>query len=1560
MSEEVKQDSNRELSIAIIGMSGRFPGAGNKEEFWRNLCDGVESISFVGHEQLKNYGLDPSLLDDPQLVKASAVLDDIEMFDASFFGYSPREAELMDPQQRLFLECAWEAFEDAGYNPEKFPGMAGVYAGSGINTYLMHVLSGRDASPSLDGLQLTVGNDKDYLTTRLSYKFHLRGPSVCVQTACSTSLVAVHLACQSLLGYECDLALAGGVSIRAPQPRAYRYQEGSILSPDGHCRAFDAKAGGTIFGNGLGIVVLKRLEEAIQDRDYIYAVICGTAINNDGSLKVGYTAPSVEGQSAVIRLALAAADVAPSTITAIEAHGTATSIGDAIEVAALKEVFGERPIGSCALGSVKTNVGHLDAAAGVTGLMKTALMLKHGLLPPSLHFERSNPELGLEQSPFYVNTKLKPFPSAGSPRRAGISSFGIGGTNAHAILEEAPVVDSPEPQRPWQLLTLSARTETALKQAALNLANHLRAHAELKLPDVVYTCQTGRKAFAHRQAIVCENLDRGIALLEGKDSRLVAKGVAESEKPSVVFMFPGQGAQHVHMASDLYQTERTFKAQIDACAEILRTHLDEDLRELLNPHQADSAAAAEKLAQTMYTQPALFAVEYALAKLWMEWGVQPAAMIGHSIGEYVAACLAGVWSLEDALALVATRGRLMQEQPTGAMLAVALSEQAVKDLLKPGLSLAAVNAPSLCVVSGPKDSITAFRDELNQSGVVSRLLHTSHAYHSAMMEAVVKSFKEHLSGVTMHAPQIGFISNVTGRWIEHEQATSPQYWATHLRETVRFSDGLQTLSRGPNTLLLEVGPAQTLTKLARQQPTGSKLKVIASLPEPDDKGSNGAAMVGALGELWVEGVEVNWEAFHAHEERRRVSLPGYPFERQRFWFEKKSVEENGSQTRNVTQERADVDDWLYAPSWKQTVPTEALPLRADAVDGGGWLVFQEPSGVGARVSERLREAGRKVVSVVAGEEFERRGETTYTINPRRQQDYEQLMLTLQNEGALPHTVAHFWSLTPETSQPVEPSTVSEALERDFNSLMFIAQGLGNCSLASPVHLYVVTNNLESVTGEEIIQPLKATVRGLCRVIPQEYANVECRSVDVLTRGDSTGDDELAAQLIEEMRRVSPDEQIAYRGARRWAQAYEPFRLGGSNLHEGVFRERGVYLITGGMGGLGLALADYLARGWKAKLVLVGRTALPPRETWEGLTAGQTEANPVDPRIGQIRALEEMGAEVLLLAADITVPAQVKEVIRKTRECFGKIHGVFHLAGVPGGGLIQVKSPEMTAPVLAPKVQGTLILDEMLRDVELDFMVLFSSLTSITGGLGQVDYCAASAFLDAFAQYKARRSASPLITIDWDAWQSDTWQDALLRTMPELHKIFKERREKYGIRFEEGTELLRRIIGASVPQVVVSTQNLSSVIANHRSFSQAVLMQRFGGAHAPEANENGDALPRSEVEQRIAEIWQEVLGVQELNIHDNFIDLGGHSLLAVQLVARLREELKTDLPLRTIFEHPTIAGMAELIMGQNEVADTADEMARILEEIEDLSEEEVNERLARIAKKGVENRPSTDA
>jgi phthiocerol/phenolphthiocerol synthesis type-I polyketide synthase E len=857
-----------EYEVAVVGMAGRFPGARTVDEFWERLCEGAELIS---------------VFSDGDSVKAEAVLDDVELFDASFFGFTPREAETLDPQHRIFLEEAWAALENAGYNSESYHGRIGVFAGESLNTYFLHNLyPNRKLLDSLGASQVVIANDRDYLTTQVSFRLHLKGPSLSIQTACSTSLVAVHLACQSLLNRECDMALAGGVSVSVPQGAGGSYQEGGIISPDGHCRAFDAKARGTVKGSGAGVVVLKRLADALNDRDTIRAVIKGSAINNDGATKVGFTAPSVEGQASVIEEALALASIEPETIGYVEAHGTGTALGDPVEIAALTQAFrtGTEATSFCPIGSVKTNIGHLDAAAGVASLIKTVLALEHKQIPPSLNFEQPNPNIDFANSPFFVNTKLRRWETDGTPRRAGVSSFGIGGTNAHVVLEEAPARESFEASTSPQLLILSARTQNALAQARANLSAHLARHPELDLADVAYTLSAGRKSFEHLLAVVCR--DR----VDLDDRARVFTGASQYEKRPVAFMFPGQGAQYVGMGRALYERETVFKSELDHCAELLRSSLRVDLREIIYADDLPSEEAAARLADTRFAQPALFAVEYALAKLWIDWEIVPQAMIGHSIGEYVAACLAGVFSLEDALRLVSARGEIMQRLPRGAMLAVSLTSAEAEQCLSEQVSLAAINSPSLCVLSGTIEAIDRLERRLASEGVICRRVHTSHAFHSAMMEPALEEFAALVRGVDLHPPQIPYLSNSTGTWITKAQAVDPSYWARHLREAVQFSAGVAELLNDPVIVLLEVGPGQTLSTLAAQQEGRAFERVaLASLRPPKGEQSEIEFLLKTVGGLWLAGVGIDWSRFLADQPRRRVPLPPYPFERQRYWID---------------------------------------------------------------------------------------------------------------------------------------------------------------------------------------------------------------------------------------------------------------------------------------------------------------------------------------------------------------------------------------------------------------------------------------------------------------------------------------------------------------------------------------------------------------------------------------------------------------------------------------------------------------------------------------------------
>ncbi len=915
--------------VAIIGMAARFPGAESLDEFWQNLCKGLESVSFFTEEEAIAEGADPESVKNSRYVRACAALKDIEMFDAAFFGFSPREAELTDPQHRLFLECASEVIESSGYDPDTYKGRIGVYAGVGMNLYLLTALTTNPAILStVDGNQLMIGNNKDFLPTRVSYKLNLRGPSVNVNTACSTSLVAVHLACQSLLNYECDMALAGGVTLLIPQKKGYLYQEGGILSPDGHCRAFDAQAGGTVGGSGLGIVMLKRFSDALADRDCICAVIKGSSINNDGSSKMSYTAPSVNGEAEVISEAQALAGIAPETITYIETHGTGTKLGDPIEIAALTQAFHSRMTTDkkhfCAIGSVKTNIGHLDTAAGIAGLIKTVLAMRHRKIPPSLHFGQPNPEIAFTDSPFYVNNRLSEWKPDGTPLRAGVSSFGIGGTNAHVILEEVRGQGSGVRGgmfRPYHLLLLSAKTDTALDKMTANLAEHFRRHPEFDPADVSYTLQTGRKAFSHRRMLVCKDMADAESALRTSDPKRVFSNYCKPGERSTVFMFSGQGAQYVNMGLELYQTEPTFQEEIDRCSELLKPHIGLDLREILYPgpgfgvrgqgYLSPRTSHPEPLTSTSFAQPAIFVVEYALAKLWMEWGIMPRAMIGHSIGEYVAACLSGVFSLEDALSLVAARGLMMQQLPEGAMLAVPLPENELKSLLNQNLSLAAVNGPAQCVVSGAIDAVQAFEDKLADRGIECRRLHTSHAFHSSMTEAILSPFTERVRQIRLNPPQIPYISNVTGTWITAEQATDPSYWARHLRQTVRFADGIRELLSNPAQVLLEVGPGRTLSTFAIRCPEKTpETLVLTSIRHPQDQQSDISFLLTTLGRLWLSGLKPDWTGFHRQKPCCRVPLPTYPFERQRYWI-------GGGQSASVGKSLSAAKDKVQQTTYSQ-------------------------------------------------------------------------------------------------------------------------------------------------------------------------------------------------------------------------------------------------------------------------------------------------------------------------------------------------------------------------------------------------------------------------------------------------------------------------------------------------------------------------------------------------------------------------------------------------------------------------------------------------------------------
>jgi len=1481
------------VEIAIVGMAGRFPDAPDVEALWRNVRDRVESVVALGDEALRAGGVSAAALADSGYVRKGIVLEDIDRFDADFFGYTPREAERIDPQQRLFLETAWQALEHAGYCGATGDALVGVYGGSGPSLYLfqnllpsMNLREGDIASL----LGLLNGSDLDSLVTRVAYKLDLRGPAVAVQTACSTSLAAVHLACRGLLNHEADLALAGGVWLNLLQGSGYRYQPGAILSPDGHCRAFDAKAGGTALGSGVGVVALKRLADALSDGDTIHAVIKGSAMNNDGAAKVGYTAPSIDGQAAVISAAQAIAGVGAGTIDYVEAHGTGTTLGDPIEMAALTQAFRvdtDRKA-YCAIGSVKTNIGHLDAAAGVTGLIKTVMALKHRTLPPSLNFDEPNPRIDFPASPFYVNTEAKFWPASSTPRRAGVSSFGMGGTNVHVVLEEvAQAVEGMTGQDDLefadcaQALMLSARSAAALETASSELARHLELHPEQRLADVAYTLRVGRKRFGHRAVAFVRDRDEAVRTLTQRKAAAYIQGERLSARVSVAFLFPGQGAQHANMGRGLYEREAVFRETVDRCSKLLLPHLALDLRELLFPPAENVAAAGEQLAQTAITQPALFVVEYALAQWWLHQGVKPDGMLGHSIGEYVAACLAGVFALEDALNIVAARGRLLQAMESGAMLAVSLPE--VELLARPysGCDLAAVNAADLCVLSGSAEAIDRAERELTTRGAVARRLHVSHAFHSSLVEPMLGEFEVLLSRVTLSAPRIPFVSNLSGRWITAEEARSPAYWVRHARGTVRFADGLDELFAEPGRVLLEVGPGETLSAMARRHPQAVGRPVLASQCHPLRTAHNADQPAHCLAQLWVAGAEVEAAPLLRGTLGRRIPLPTYSFERQSYWMDP-LTRVAGKPGEGPSSVGRDVRAWLYAPNWGRVQPL--VPPEDNKRPRGNILVLGDPNGLTEELCHVLREGGRTVARAERGHTFSRMSESRYAVRPCERADLERLLQHIEAEIGPLSEICHLWNVDLDGS-PLQSEVV---LERSFHGLLALAQVLG-ATEGRKISLTVVANQLEDVTGSEPLIPEKATLHGPCKVMPQEYPHISCRVVDVQPSDDTEGLARVARQVLAEIEEPAGVPLVAYRGPHRWVRTFESLQpaLQSGEPAARRLRKSGVYMITGGLGGIGLVLARYFASQWQARLVLVGR----------GVSPDKSKA---------VAELESLGAEVLMLQADVADMAQMQVAIDEARRRFGTLHGVVHAAGVEGGGMIAQRERGAVERVFAPKVRGTQVLMSQFAAESLDFVVFCSSLSSLAGGMGKVDYAAANAYLDAAAAHAARTSRGLVVSVNWDGWREIGMAAGM--SMP----------DHVGIGPEQGVQIFEGIVqGRAQPQVIVSTTELGARLdAKGDAILSMVVVEP--PTHTPRSSHPRPKIsaeyvaPAGEVEHVLAGIWTEVLGISPLGADDNLFELGGDSLLAIQLLVRVRGAYGVELHPAVFFKNPTIAALAVLV------------------------------------------------
>lgn len=1377
---DVDDDQLQSTDIAIVGMAARFPGAPDVFRFWANLRDGVESIQFPSAEALRRAGVPDAHLTDPRYVRATAPIDGLSLFDPKFFGFSPREASVLDPQHRHFLEVCWEALESAGILPEAAAIPIGVFAGSGMNAYLpYHLFTNPDLMQSM-GLFLVrhTGNDKDFLATRVSYCLDLKGPSINVQTACSTSLVAVHMACQSLLSGECGVALAGGVTLELPHGRGYFYEEGEILSPDGHCRPFEERSKGTVFGSGAGVVVLKRLADAIADGDYIHALIKGTSVNNDGSRKIGYLAPSVDGQAECVVEALQVAGLTARDISYVECHGTGTPVGDPIELTALTRAFSRTndDRGYCGVGSVKSNIGHLDTAAGVASLIKVAQMLEHEQLAPTLHFERPNPQIDFAASPFYVVHERAPWPKGTGPRRAGVSSLGVGGTNAHAILEEAPRRRSPAASDKPQLLLLAARSQGSLDEYAARLSAHLAEHPDLVLSEVSSTLLRGRRRFAHRRVLAAKSSSEAAELLARPDTARVFDVHAPGEAASVVFVFPGGGAQYPNMAREVYESEAVFRDALDECLSVLERQENIDLRPLLFV-DGDVSAAARELERPSLALPALFSIEIAYARLLDHWGVRPAALIGHSLGEYAALHLSGVLELGAALAVVCCRGRLFEKVRRGGMLSVPMPSEQLAPLLEGELSIAAINAPDLCVVSGSSEALERLERDLLAQDVHPTRLRIDVPAHSPLLDPILDEFAAALTGVTFHAPRIPFVSNLSGRFPEAAEIDA-RYLVRHLRETVRFAAGVAgVLERHPDAIFVEVGPGQTLTSTLR---ANQQRPVVPVSPHAKDRSSDVTTLVTSVGRIAAHGGSVDFERL-LNTPRTIVPLPATPFEHEPYWIEPGKGYFGAAEDAPSARREPDASKWFFQPSFSEADRGATTFDPAEV-----WLLFADEGPLCRALELELRARGIKPAIVTPGATTERLERGRYQLRLAHPEDYETLLQHVVSDAGVPARIVHTLCLSPELRSPEAP--LEPALDRCFYSLLHLAQALARESLHPDTRLLVACSGVFDDGGGSS-GALAALAEGPVRVIPKELPEVRAVLFEVPALQDSEA---TARSVLLEAAASEVHEVTTERDGRRLAQIFThaPASDAGAPLPP-----EPIVLIAGGLGGIGSTLAKHFADTLNARLVLVTRHPFPEREHWAEVLE---ELGSSDPLAGKLKLLLELSAaghEVVVESGDLASRAETDALLDRVKARFGRVDVVVQAAGVLDDAPLAVKTRAAARAVLAPKLDASRHLVEALAQDPPALLLLISSTSAVLGPPGQIDYAAANSYLNALGRELARRyseAGTRVLSLGFGVWKEVGMAARALSRVeapaegdvvghPLLGRLHRERMDQLGFR-----------------------------------------------------------------------------------------------------------------------------------------------------------------------------------
>lgn len=1448
------------MKIAIVGFDGRFPDCNSVPEMWRALTTGRSCLRRFSPDELRAAGLDEAEVARPDRVPVGGVVAGAEDFDAELFGLAPAEAATIDPQQRIFLECVLGALEGAGHPPASFDGRIGLFGGVGVSGWLWRASGGGEAGSG--AFQAFLGSDKDFAATRAAYLLNLRGPAVTVQTACSTSLVAVHLACQSLALGECDMALAGGASIRLPQTAGYLYERDGIESPDGACRPFDEAAAGTVFGNGAAVVALRRLDEAVADGDTVYAVIEGSGINNDGSDKVGFTAPGVNGQATAIAEALAVAGADPDRMAFIEAHGTGTRLGDAIELRALSRAFARRTSrkGFCALGSVKANFGHLDTAAGVAGLIKAALALYHRLLPAAPGIR--NPAADLADSPFFL--PQTPLPLGPGRLWAGVSSFGVGGTNAHVVLRSADAPVRPAAARKAQLVVLSGRSPAARDMAAGQLARALAADPALDLADVSHTLLAGRTARPFRAATAAEDGAALAAALTDPGS-LLQGSRTDGEPPRLGLLFSGQGSQHAGMALGLYDTEPAFAAAFDRAREVLRPILGLDLLELLRDPDGDA-----RLEQTAIAQPAIVAVGWSMAETLRSWGLQPAIMLGHSLGEYTATCVAGVFEPEEALRLVALRGRLMQALPAGRMLAVDMAEQRLAALLPAELSIAAVNGPTATVLSGAPEAVERFAERLGRDGVACAPLRTSHAFHSAMMEPMMERFAVELARVRPMPPRLPVISNLSGRILTAAEATDPAYWCRHLREPVRFADGVSAfLAAGPSAVA-EVGPGQTLAALAKRHPDWPAARPpVPLMRHRHDPQSDSLMLMRAAARLWTAGFDLDPAGLHPVR-RRRVALPGTPFLRRRLTLPPPAA------PKAEAGRTADAE--LSVPAWLPCRPRPASPPPPDTsplTSPGAWFLRTGSLALAERAAAVARDAGILLLS------------------------------DLDPPPGLPLTILIAAGLS--QTDPGAADALA-ALLRELSGLP-----------ERPVRLVLVVPGLLAVTGDEPLDESRGALLGLFRSAVQELPQLSALCLDP---GDPDPGPEAATRLAALAGDASATGLRAWRGGVEWQPVSAllpsapppPVPPALPAEPEAGGPAAGAWLITGGLGSLGVEAAQAiveLAAGGRVELYLLARSPVPPVADWPAAIAGGHVPAALARRMQRLLALGGPQVGLHVHQGDVADEAVCAALLRELAERHGQLAGIIHAAGRVDAGVfapVGEGDAERRGANDRAKLRGLESLARGLEGIPCGVVVAYSSLATLLGGIGYGHYAGANARMEAMCR-RLDRAGGPTRWIAaawdaWDAWGSGDGTGAASGGTPDIA----------GLSPAAGRAALRRILAEAhrlpAPVVHVSAGPLAPRI---RSWEEAC-----AGCSQPPAGLAASLPPPTRQAadgDALGALWRSLLGVEDAQDDDGFFALGGTSLTAIQLINRLGRETGIELSLADVVAAQTLGALRRLAAGR---------------------------------------------